>query len=242
MVPESLLKVLTGAGIGSRRRLSEAIKQGRVTVNDVVVEDFRYPVNRETDSILLDGHPVDFKSQPMVYLMLNKPRGVLSTTSDERGRKTVLSCLPQKYRRLRLYPVGRLDKDSTGLLLLTNDGDLTYRLTHPRFEQEKEYLAQLNADLKTVDIRKLEQGIELEEGRTSPTLVRRIGASSSFTCSITIHEGRKRQLRRTFAALGYGVLALKRVREGNLSLGNLPEGTVRELSGQEVQALVGGKG
>ena len=241
MVSEFLLKVLTEAGIGSRRRMSEAIKQGRVTVNGSLVEDFRYLVNREADNISLDGQPVDFKAQPVVYLVLNKPQGVVSTASDERGRKTVLSYLPTKYRHLRLYPVGRLDKDSTGLLLLTNDGNLTYRLTHPKFEYEKEYLVQLNADLALTDRKKLEQGIKLEEGMTSPVVVRKIEPSPPFTYSITIHEGKKRQLRRMFATLGYRVLALKRVRMGNLSLDKLKEGAVRELKEQEVEALLSGK-
>ena len=241
MVSEFLLKVLTEAGIGSRRRMSEAIKQGRVTVNSSVVEDFRYLVDKEADNISLDGQPVDFKAQPVVYLVLNKPQGVVSTASDERGRKTVLSYLPTKYHHLRLYPVGRLDKDSTGLLLLTNDGNLTYRLTHPKFEYEKEYLVQLNADLALTDRKKLEQGIKLEEGMTIPVVVRKIEPSLPFTYSITVHEGKKRQLRRMFATLGYRVLALKRVRMGHLSLGKLKEGAVRELKEQEVEALLSGK-
>jgi len=241
VVSESLLKVLTEAGIGSRRWLSEAIKQGRVAVNGKVVEDFRYPVNRETDRLTLDGQPVDLKPKEVVYLMLNKPSGVISTTSDERARKTVLSLLPRKYHHLRLYPVGRLDKDSTGLLLLTNDGDLTYRLTHPSFEHEKEYLVYINTKLEPDDRRKLEQGIELEEGMTSPAIVKEIKSFPPFNYSLTIHEGRKRQLRRIFATLGYHVLALKRVRIGNLTLGNLSEGATRELTAQEIQALVSGK-
>lgn len=240
MNSEPLLKILTRAGIGSRRRLSEAIKRGRVAVNGKAVEDFRYPVNKETDHISLDGKPVDFKAQPVVYLMLNKPPGVLSTTSDTRARRTVLNCLPEKYRHLRLYPVGRLDKDSTGLLLLTNDGDLTYRLTHPSFEHEKEYLVRLDAGLERADRRKLERGIKLEEGMTSPAVIKKIESPPPFTCSVTIHEGRKRQLRRMFASLGYLVLALKRVRMGNLTLGNLPEGEVRELNAREVQRLLSG--
>ncbi|MFC2048219.1 pseudouridine synthase, partial [Chloroflexota bacterium] len=193
VISKPLLKVLAEAGIGSRRRLSEAIKQGRVAVNGNVVEDFRYPVNRETDRISLDGKPVDFKSQPVVCLILNKPPGVISTTSDERGRKTVLSLLPQKYHHLRLYPVGRLDKDSTGLLLLTNDGDLTYHLTHPKFEHEKEYLVQIDSQLKLADRRKLEHGIKLEEGKTHPAQVKETlveyGFPSSDIRSVSLFTG-----------------------------------------------------
>ena len=206
-------------------------------VNDRVVEDFRYPVKRETDRVLLDGQVVDFKAKEAVYLMLHKPKGVLSTTSDERGRKTVLSILPEKYRHLRLYPVGRLDKDSTGLLLLTNDGDLTYRLTHPKFEHEKEYLVQVEGKLKSEEKRRLEQGVELDDGKTSPARVREITAES-FNYSLTIHEGRKRQVRRMFAHLGHMVVALKRIRFGTLALGNLPEGKTRELGAQEIALLL----
>ncbi len=206
-----------------------------------MVEDFRYPLNVETDRILIDGRLVDLKPGKRVYLMLNKPKGVLSTTHDERGRRSVIGVLPEKYRKLRLYPVGRLDKDSTGLLLLTNDGELTYRLTHPRFEHEKEYQVLVDAALEPREKRKLEQGIELEDGITHPFVVRELKAGSSFNYSITMHEGRKRQVRRMFQSLGHRVLALKRVRVGGLTLGGLKEGTTRELSVKEVQALLATK-
>jgi len=236
-----LLKTLTRAGIGPRRWLADAIRQGRVEVNGKVVEDFRQPVNVETDCLSLNGRPVDLKPKQVVYLMLNKPKGVMSTTSDERGRRTVIDILPRKYRNLRLYPVGRLDKNSTGLLLLTNDGELTHQLTHPRFEHEKEYLVSLSESLQPGEKRKLEQGIELEEGTTHPAIVREIEGLPPFNYSITIHEGRKRQVRRMFDQLSHRVLALKRIRTGSLSLGDLREGETRELSTQEVQALLNDK-
>ena len=240
MVAESLLKILSEAGVASRRKLTEAIKQGRVTVNGQVVEGFRHPVERAKDRIALDGRVIDFPSQPSVYLLLNKPAGVLSTAYDERGRKTVLGLLPPKYRQLRLYPVGRLDRDSTGLLLLTNDGDLTYRLTHPRFEHEKQYLVAIDGVLSPGEKRRLEEGIELDGKRTAPVAVREVKESLPFNYSITLHEGRKRQLRRMLASLGYSVRQLKRVRMGSLGLGALKEGAVRELNGQEVKALLSG--
>lgn len=233
-----VLKALTKAGIGSRRWLADAIREGRVEVNGKVVEDFRQPVNVETDRLLIDGRPVDLKPRQVVYLMVNKPKGVLSTTSDERGRRTVMDILPDKYRNLRLYPVGRLDKGSTGLLLLTNDGELTHRLTHPRFEREKEYLVSLRDRLQPGERRKLEQGLELEDGMTHPAIVKEMEALSQFNYSIMIHEGRKRQVRRMFDHLGHHVLALKRIRMGNLSLGKLQEGETCELSAQEVQMLL----
>jgi 23S rRNA pseudouridine2605 synthase len=237
MSTKHLLKALAEAGIGSRRWLADAIKQGRVKVNGEIAEDFRQPVNVETDRISISGQPVDLKPRQLVYLLLNKPRGIMSTTSDERGRRTVLDILPEKYRHLRLYPVGRLDKDTTGLVLLTNDGKLTNLLTHPRFENEKEYLVSIDGKLKTEEKRKLEQGIELEDGPTHPAIVKEM-ESPPFNYSITIHEGRKRQVRRMFDSMGHPVLALKRVRLGSLNLGKLKEGEIRELSAKEVKTLL----
>jgi 23S rRNA pseudouridine2605 synthase len=232
-----LLKALAEAGIGSRRRIADAIKNGRVEVNGEPVENFRHPVNPETDRVSVNGKLVDLRPRHTVYLMVNKPAGILTTTIDERGRKTVLDILPEKYRHLRLYPVGRLDKDSTGLLLLTNDGELTYRLTHPKFEHEKEYLIQIDGVLKPDEKGKLEKGVELEDGMTYPVVVKEIKSQPPFNYSITMHEGRKRQVRRMLANLGYHVPALKRIRMGNLTLGNLKEGVIRELTPAEVRAL-----
>ena len=236
-----LLKALTEAGVGSRRRIADAIKNGRVQVNGELVENFRHSVNPETDRVSVNGKLVDLKPRRTAYLMVNKPAGIITTTSDERGRKTVLDILPVKYRHLRLYPVGRLDKDSTGLLLLTNDGELTYRLTHPKFEHEKEYLIHIEGRLKPDEKRKLEKGVELEDGMTYPIVVKEIKSPPPFNYSITMHEGRKRQVRRMLANLGYQVLAIKRIRIGSLNLGNLKEGTLRELTAAEVRSLLAGR-
>ncbi|MFC1994472.1 pseudouridine synthase [Chloroflexota bacterium] len=233
-----LLKALAGAGIGSRRWLTDAIRQGRVEVNGEAVEDFRHPVNVDADHVLIDGRLVVLKPEKLVYLMLNKPKGILSTTSDERGRRTVMHILPEKYRRLRLYPVGRLDKDSTGLMLLTNDGELTYRVTHPKFEREKEYLVSIDTSLRAGERRRLEQGIQLEDGMTSRVLICEAN-DPPFNYSIVLHEGKKRQVRRMFEKLGYRVRALKRIRIGTLSLGALKEGEIRELNAKEAKALPG---
>jgi 23S rRNA pseudouridine2605 synthase len=232
-----LLKALAEAGVGSRRRIADAIKNGRVEVNGEPVENFRHPVNPETDRVSVNGKLVDLKPRQVIYLVVNKPAGVITTTSDERGRRTVLDILPEKYRSLRLYPVGRLDKDSTGLLLLTNDGDMTYKLTHPKFEHEKEYLIHIDGRLKPDEIIRLERGFELEDGMTYPVVVKEIKSQPPFNYSLTMHEGRKRQVRRMLANLGYQVLALKRIRTGNLNLGNLKEGTIRELTNAEIRAL-----
>lgn len=233
-----LLKALTEAGIGSRRRMAESVKQGKVKVNGETAESFNHPVNVEKDHITIDGKAVNLKPDDTVCLMLNKPADVVSTVSDEKGRRTVLDIIPARYRKLRLYPVGRLDKDTTGLLLLTNDGDLTYRLTHPSFEHEKEYLVQVKGSLKRDEIRQLERGVLLEDGMTHPAAVRPDSSSPPFNYSITIHEGRKRQVRRMFEKIRHSVLALKRVRIGGLALGDLKEGEVRRLSAGEIKALL----
>ncbi len=233
----TLLKCLTEAGLGSRRKLADAIRRSRVQVNGIVADDFRQEINPQEDNVIIDAQQVILSSPQPVCFMLHKPRGIISTTSDERGRRTVLDILPEKCRGLRLYPVGRLDKGSSGLLLLTNDGDLTYHLTHPRFEQEKEYLVAVDGILEPAQKRMLERGIELDDGMTSPARVKMVQNIPPFNYSITIHEGRKRQVRRMFAELGCQVLVLRRVRIGNLVLGDLQEGEVRRLSPDEVKSL-----
>ena len=238
MEMKPLLKLLIEVGLGSRRRLADAIQQGRVQVNGEVVEDFLRPVNVGRDTIIVDGKRVNLMPESPVYLMLSKPAGVLSTTRDDRGRKTVIDILPEKYRDLRLYPVGRLDKNSMGLLILTNDGRLTYQLTHPKFEHEKEYLISIRDKLQPGEEEEIEKGLQLDDGMTHPAVIKEVKAHRPFNYSVTIHEGRKRQLRRMFEKLGHCVLALKRVREGGLSLGKLGDGQVRELSAEEVKSLL----
>jgi 23S rRNA pseudouridine2605 synthase len=237
MTETTLLKVLTEAGTGSRRKMTDAIKNGKVKVNGLIAENFRQPVNIETDRILFDGRPVNLKAEPVVYLMLNKPDGLLCTTSDDRGRHTVLDILPEQYKKLRLYPVGRLDLDSTGLLILTNDGALTYQLTHPKFEHEKEYLVQIDGTLQPRERQNLEHGVRLEDGITAKAFIKEVKAAP-FNYSLTIHEGKKRQIRRMFAHLGYRVLALKRIRMGNLTLGPLRESETRLLTDREIKSLL----
>ncbi len=240
MAETTLLKALTEAGLGSRRKMTAAIKAGKVSVNGIVAENFRQPVNIGSDRILFDGRTVKLEAEQVVYLMLNKPEGLLCTTSDDRGRRTILDILPEKYCRLRLYPVGRLDIDSTGLLILTNDGSLTYQLTHPKFEHEKEYLVQTDGTLQPREKQNMEHGVKLEDGITAPASIKEVRTLPPYNYSITIHEGKKRQIRRMFAHLGYRVKALKRIRMGNLILGNLREGETRQLTAHEVKSLLNG--
>jgi 23S rRNA pseudouridine2605 synthase len=237
MPTKPLLKALTEAGIGSRRRMADAIKQGKVKVNGETAESFNHPVDAAKDRILLDGQAVSLTPDEIICLMLNKPQGIVSTARDEKGRHTVLDILPEKFRHYRLYPVGRLDKDTTGLMLLTNDGNLTYHLTHPRFEHEKEYLVHIRGSLKPEEKHRLEHGIRLEDGMTSTAVINEI-TTLPFNYGITIHEGRKRQVHRMFERLRHPVLALKRVRIGSLRLGDLKEGEVRRLSNGEITALL----
>jgi 23S rRNA pseudouridine2605 synthase len=237
MPDKPLIRALTEAGTGPRRRMAEAIKQGKVKVNGRVAESFTQSIDTENDHVEINGKRVELKLDGTVCLMLNKPSGVVSTTSDEKGRRTVLGILPRQYKKIRLYPVGRLDIDTTGLLLLTNDGNLTYRLTHPKFEHEKEYLVQIKGELKLEEINKLERGIRLEDGPTHPARVKEI-STPPFNYSITIHEGRKRQVHRMFERLGHPLLALKRVRIGGLILGDLKEGEVQRLNQSEIDALL----
>jgi 23S rRNA pseudouridine2605 synthase len=240
MAEVTVLKALVLAGCGSRRAMAEAIKQGHVAVNGVPVASFKQELESPRDTLTLDGNSIKIRLEERVYLMLNKPVGVLSTTRDERGRRTVIDLLPPKYKNLNLHPVGRLDMDSSGLLLLTDDGALTYRLTHPRFEKEREYVINLDQELSKEDKARFERGLELEDGLTWPTTVREHPAEPS-TYYVILHEGRKRQLRRMFACLGYRVTGLKRIRMGNLLLGDLPESKMRVLSQAEVAALQASK-
>jgi 23S rRNA pseudouridine2605 synthase len=238
MAGTTLLKALARAGLGSRRAMADAIMRGRVAVNGVKVESLKHPVDVASDRVTLDGRAVGLSPGKFIYIMLNKPAGVVSSVSDSRGRQTVVDILPDRYRDISLHPVGRLDMDTTGLLLLTNDGDFTHRLTHPRFEQEKEYLVRVESPLSAEEICALERGVQLGDGVTHRAVVRELEDAPPFSYSVTIHEGRKRQVRRMFAALGHRVVSLRRTRIAGLRLGVLAEGEVRELGTGEVRELI----
>jgi 23S rRNA pseudouridine2605 synthase len=225
-----LAKFLAHAGVASRRAAEEIIREGRVTVGGNTVTDPARGVD-EHSGVEVDGRPVAIESERAVFA-LNKPRGVVSTARDTHGRRTVVSLVPSPKR---LYPVGRLDANTTGLILLTDDGELAHHLTHPSFEVPKTYRVTL-IDKQVTDraVRELRQGVTLEDGRTAPARVRRAGEG---VLEITIHEGRKRQVRRMIEAVGHKVSALERVAFGSLKLGSLRPGQVRRLTGAEVSAL-----
>jgi 23S rRNA pseudouridine2605 synthase len=226
-----LAKHLAHAGVASRRAAEQLIYDGRVSVGGHVVRDPARDVDG-SKPIKVDGKPVGGTEQERAVYILNKPPGVVSTSHDTHGRKTVVDLI---HADRRLYPVGRLDADTTGLILLTDDGELAHRLTHPSFEVPKTYRAVVcNPPVREPALRKLREGIDLDDGRTSPAKVRRI---SSGELEITIHEGRKRQVRRMCDAIGHRVETLDRIAFGPLRLGNLPLGGHRPLTPAEVEQL-----
>ena len=226
-----LAKHLAHAGVASRRAAEQLIFHGHVTVGGKVVTDPATDVDG-SKPITVDGRPVGGTEQERAVYILNKPPGVVSTSHDTHGRKTVVELV---HADRRLYPVGRLDADSTGLILLTDDGELAHRLTHPSFEVPKTYRAVVrNPPVREPALRKLREGIELDDGRTSPAKVRKI---SSSELEITVHEGRKRQIRRMCEAIDHRVESLERVAFGPLRLGNLPIGGHRRLTAAEVERL-----
>lgn len=239
---ERLSRFLAHAGIASRRHAEELIAAARVQVNGVTVTTQGTRIHPDTDIVLVDGKPVPtvFKH---VYLMLHKPKGYLSTAHDPQGRPTVLELLPAELRSLRVYPVGRLDIDTRGLLLLTNDGDFSLHLTHPRYSMQKHYQALVKGCPSENLLQELRSGVTIveDQGRSHKTapaelrLLRKEG--SDCWLSLTIHEGRKRQVRRMLAAVGYPVLALVRVGIGPIELGDMPVGKWRFLTDEELKAL-----
>jgi 23S rRNA pseudouridine2605 synthase len=240
---ERLARFLAHAGIASRRHAEELISAGRVQVNGTVVSTQGTRIDPEHDIIAVDGKPVTTPVQH-VYILLHKPVGYVTTTSDPQGRPTVLELLPEELHRLRVYPVGRLDINTSGLLLLTNDGDFALHITHPRYSLEKYYHALIQGCPTAREVSMLRSGIEFTEDNgqhhlSVPAKVR-ILRQEGANCwlSLVIHEGRKRQVRRMLATAGHQVLELKRVGIGQLELGDLPIGTWRYLSDEEVKSLL----
>mgnify|MGYP002633043798 FL=1 len=226
---DRLQKVLARVGIGSRRVCEDLIAEGRVLVDgEVAVLGRRIDV--ETALIEVDGAPVGVRPD-LVHYLLNKPAGVVTTADDPQGRPTVVGMVPTEPR---VFPVGRLDLDTEGLLLLTNDGELTHRLTHPSFGVEKEYVAEVLGEPSRGALRRLREGIELDDGTTAPA---RAALLDPSVLRLTIHEGRNRQVRRMCEAIGHPVVRLIRTRIGPLADRSLAPGAWRELTGDELRSL-----
>ena len=233
-----LEKYIATSGIASRRSVKKSILAGAVTVNGEPVLVPGYPIDVEADSVAFEGKPVEPLTEH-IYLMLNKPAGCITTRSDERGRLTVMDLvadLPDT-----IYPVGRLDLETEGILLFTNDGNFAYRLLHPSHEIDKTYLAWVQGAPSEGAIQRLRQGVTIPSGTTAPAKIKRLktskdGRSTQF--KVTIHEGKKRQVRMMFKAVGHSVIRLKRIQVGTLKLGSLPSGAYRFLTSEEVSALL----
>ena len=226
---------ISHAGVASRRKAAMLIEAGFVEVNDKIVREKGLAVDPERDRIKVEGRYLKREARK-VYLLINKPKGVITTAADEKGRKTVLHLLPRIVERL--YPVGRLDKDTTGLLLLTNDGELAYRITHPSFEIEKIYHVEVKGCTSPQTLEKLRKGIFVDGKRTLPTSITVLKQDKRKTIlTIKLHEGRKRQVRRMFEVQGHPVAKLKRVSIGNLKLGELGPGCYRGITRGELKEL-----
>ncbi|WP_332649316.1 pseudouridine synthase [Lysinibacillus sp. 54212] len=233
---ERLQKVIAYAGVASRRKAEQLIQEGKVKVNGKVVRELGTKVSN-SDTIEVEG--VKLEKEDKVYFLLYKPRGYISAVTDDKGRKTVTDIFKKRVHQ-RIFPVGRLDYDTTGLLLLTNDGEFSYQLTHPKFKIDKTYVARVKGVPTIEGLKKLQRGIKLEDGKTAPAKVSMTSfdeQAGKAICEITIHEGRNRQVRRMFEAIGTPVVKLKRERFAFLDLTGLNPGEYRELTKHEVKLL-----
>lgn len=234
---ERLQKIMAQAGVASRRKCEELILEGKVQVNGETVTELGTKADPAQDIITVSGKPI--KNEKKVYVMLNKPKGVITSASDPEGRKIVSDYL--KGIKERVYPIGRLDYDTEGLLLLTNDGEFANLLSHPKYHVPKTYLATVKGVPHGTELDKLRQGIMLEDGMTSPAEVEYKDVdpdNKQSVISITIHEGRNRQVRRMFEAISHPVLRLKRISYGDLLLQNLKRGLYRHLTADEINQLL----
>jgi pseudouridine synthase len=244
MSKERLQKVLSQAGIASRRTCEQYILDGRVSVNGQTVTTLPVIVDTEKDSIRFDGDKISIAPEQKVYLMMNKPKEVLCTVRDDHGRRTVIDLIPSGFVRQRVFPVGRLDKESQGLLLLTNDGELTKKLTHLRYGIDKVYLVEVNGLVDGTIVEQMLNGVWLSDGRARAGRVKIIRKGKRSIIEVTLREGKNRQVYRMLAKLGLSVSKLVRIRLGSLELRGVGVGRTRRLTAAEVsklKALVSGK-
>jgi len=228
-------RFLASCGIGSRRKMDELVLSGRVSLNGEILSEPGKIVNPKKDIVCVDGKEVNIEKEKSVYI-LNKPSGYTTTMSDPHGEKIVKSLI--EHIDLRLFPVGRLDRDSQGLLLFTNDGKLCHRLSHPRYQIDKEYLVTSIGKIDEEKVQILENGVSLDEGVTSPAKVSMINQmDTKVRFHLIIHEGWNRQVRRMCDAVGLSVVRLERIRYGILDISGINEGKLRKLSAKEVEEL-----
>ena len=232
-------KFLAECGIASRRNCETLVLEGRVKVNNKVVQKLATEVDPEIDMVSVDGKAVKPIAKHL-YIMLNKPKGYVCTVSDEKGRKTVMDFFEGKYPGKRIFPVGRLDYDTEGLLLMTSDGDLANRLMHPRNEVSKTYVAKIEGEISESDLNKLRTGVELDGVKTKKCKVKLLAYDDKTNISrieVVISEGRNRQVRRMFESINRDVIFLKRTAVGEIKLGGLFRGNFRELKDREIEFL-----
>lgn len=235
---ERLQKYLAENGVASRRKCEEFILQGKVKVNGITVTELGSKVNTDTDKIEFEGKPIINNTSKKVYILLNKPIGYVTTTKDQFGREKVLDLVKTNKR---LVPVGRLDMYTSGALILTDDGDFVYKVTHPKHEIEKTYIATVHGEVQNEEIEKLKQGVKIEDYTTSPAKVKRIQYNSDKNQTrlvITIHEGKNRQVRKMCEAIGKKVIALHRSKIGNIEVKDIPLGKWRYLTDKEVKDIL----
>lgn len=231
---ERLQKIIAESGYCSRRKAEELISSGHVSVNGFQITELGFKANA-SDVIKIDGKTL-VREEKIVYL-LNKPKNVISSASDDKGRTTVVDLIDSKYR---LYPLGRLDYDSSGLILLSNDGELMQKLIHPKYEVEKVYEVTIDGLIKPNHIEKLERGVRIDNYISAPAKIELLKQNENKYTSflnVTIHEGKNREIRKMFASLGYKVIKLHRIKEANIELGNLKSGEYRRLKPFELKQL-----
>lgn len=229
-----LQKYLAEAQVASRRKSEEIIIAGRVSVNNKIVTELGTKVESDSDIVKVDGKVVRI-CEKMVYILLNKPEGCVTTVKEQFNRKSVLDYVSDV--KERIYPVGRLDYDTSGLLILTNDGELTYRLTHPKHNVNKTYIADVDREPTEEDMKKFESGIVIDGRKTAPAKIRIIKKGKLISLEIKIHEGRNRQVRKMCSAINCNVINLKRIALGDIELGNIEKGSYRVLNENEIKYL-----
>lgn len=230
-----LNKFLSNSGLASRRKCDEIIAEGKVIVNGKVVSELGYQINERKDKVIVEGKVIKLPSS-FVYIKLNKPKGYACTAHDEKGRKTIYDLVDCEER---LFSVGRLDYDTEGLILLTNDGDFANCVAHPKYEMEKEYRVTCEGEIKESELAVMRKGVVVDGKRMPSAKVEKLSFENGFTkLSVVINEGQNRQVRRMFEAIGHEIKLLKRVRIGNVRLGGLSRGEYRDLTQEELNSLV----